>query len=64
MSATMIEVLCKMALEAKTEKALEDTVKAAFNNGFEQGRNDRQREVREAFSQLGLTEAALFDLSS
>lgn len=63
MSATMIEVFSKMAREAKSKEALDDIIKAAFNRGFEHGRYERQREVRDALSQLGLTDAALFEQS-
>lgn len=57
----MIEVFCKMASEAKSREALDDVIKATFKRGLEQGRNDRQREVRDALSQLGLTDAALLE---
>ena len=60
----MIEVFCKMAREAKSKGELDDVIKATFKRGLEQGRYDRQREVRDALSQLGLTDAALFEQST
>lgn len=61
MSEVQIAIYQQQARAAKGEDHLDRIVAAAFNAGAARGREDRQREVRDALSSLGLTDAALFN---